>query len=46
MPGGVREGRAGEFLRRSFVGDEGGWDRRGRQGLREMVEVIGYEAAL
>lgn len=45
MPGGVRR-KSGRIPQRSFVGDEGGWDRRGRQGLREMVEVIGYEAAL
>lgn len=44
MPGGVR--RKSGRIPQSFVGDEGGWDRRGRQGLKEMVEVIGYEAAL
>lgn len=45
VPSGVRR-KSERVPQRSFVGDEGGWDRRGRQGFREMAEVIGYEAAL
>lgn len=33
--------RSGRSSQRSFVEDEGRWDRRRQQGLREMVEVTG-----